>query len=500
MRVKSAVIAALLLLVMIAFGSVGLVSAHEIQQGDQCTIGTEQTITGNLFIFCRSFILDGRVTGNIIGAATSAVINGTVDGDIYLIAGQMDLGGTVGEDVHFAGPVLKVLPEATLTGDHSDLLTASLSTTLAADSRIPGSVIGVGYQLLLRGTVGEEVSFWGSSLLIDGEVGGDVDAQVGDSNADVSQLETLLYPIPLDISLISPGLRVTDNARVAGQLRYSGPTPGEIAPSAVSSEPIYRPVIVQPDFTPIPPGEQNARTLNLFISQIAREFITLVAIGALGLLIMPRTLQSPIHNLQARPFVCLGVGLLTFIIMFVVALIALLLSLLILFAVSLIQVNELTLTTATLLTVIDIGGIGLIFFVALFVSRVMVALAIGRAIVRAILGDDGSMRKAFMGLAVGVLLLAIVVSLPNFGWIINAIAAFLGLGSIMNLLQARAERAREMTRAPQYVNVSTPALPPRKVAAPEAARPVPPPPPILNDNPPPIGMENLPEGFRFWDD
>jgi hypothetical protein len=487
-------------LVAVLIGA-GVVSAREIQQGDRCDIPVERTITGNLLVLCRTLTLEGHVTGNLIGAATSAIINGQVDGDVYMLAGQLDVGGTIGEDLHFAGIVMRVHPETNFVDEDSDLLTASVSTTIQEGAVVPGSVLGLGYQFLMQGEVGGEMSFWGSSLTLDGTMGGDVDAEVGDANADVSQLQTLLIPFPVDITLVRPGLYVTDKAHVNGQLTYSGPSEAEIPAGALAQDPIFTPVVVQPNFTTL--GEQDqSRGVSIYITQVVREFFTLGVIGFLGLLVIPRGLQTPLRSLQARPLACLGVGLLAFIVYFVAVPFAILLSLLLIFAISLLQVSELTFAVGTILGVLDIGGSSILFFIVIFVSRVIICLAIGRAVTRALLNDGSTGRAIFLSLLIGVILLALVASLPVVGWVINALALFLGLGAILTYLQAQAETVREAAPPqPRYANVSVsaPALPtPRPNDQPRLIPP--PPPPILEDSPRPLGMDNLPDGFKWWDD
>lgn len=494
MRLQRVIIAALICLLV----GVGIVYARDIEQGDQCVIGPEREISGNLLVLCRTLVVDGHITGNLIGAATTAVINGRIDGNVYMLAGQMDVHGSIGDDLHFAGLVLRVHQDAEFTARAADLVSISLSTTLLPESGLSGTILSVGYQLILQGRVAGEVNFWGSSLLITGVVDGNVYAQVGDANADVSQLETLLIPVPLEITLSRPGLRVGDNARITGELRYSGPTEAEIAAGTLETEPIYTPIVVQPDFTQIALGEQDqSRELGLFLSQVVREFLTLMLVGGVLLLLAPRSMQAPLRNLQARPLVCIGVGLLAFIISFVAVPFIMLLTALIIIVVSLLQVNELTLAIGAMLVVADIGIGAVVFFVVLFVSRVVFCLALGRLVVRFLVGDNGTLRRALLALLIGAAALALVASLPAIGWLLNAIALFLGLGAILTTIQARAEPAPDAAHSGRRITIQPPSLP---RGSDELRTAPPPPPPIIDTNPQPLGMDNLPAGFTWWDD
>lgn len=473
-----------------------MVSAREVLQGDQCEVEAGRTVTGNLLVLCRTLTVDGHVTGNLLGMATNAVVNGQVDGNIYMISGQLDVRGTVGDDLHFGGLVLRVHDSAVFSDPHAGLISASLSTTLFPETELSGSIVAVGYQLVLQGRVDDEVDFWGSSLLIGGDVAGDINAQVGDAGADVSQLETLLIPVPVDLTLVRPGLRIGENAHVSGKLTYAGPSEAEIL-GRLDQPPTYNAIVVQPDFSQLTLGEEDRfRGLGLYLSQVVREFLSLGLIGVVALLLAPRTIQAPLRNIQVRPLPCLGVGLLAFIISFVAVPFVVLLTVLLIVIVSLLQLNELTFAVAAILAVADTGIASVLFFIVLFVSRVIFSLAVGKLLTRVVIADDGSLRRNLISLALGALIMALLNSIPTVGWIINALMLFIGLGAILLIVQTRAEAAREAAPTKRYISVQAPPLPRRS----DSDRLLAPPPPPIDTTSEPIGMDNLPDGFHWWDD
>lgn len=464
--------------------------AREIRQGDRCVVGASETLTGNLFALCRALSIEGTVQGNVIGAALDATISGTVTGDVYLAAGQLDVRGRLGGDLHFAGPALRILPGSVFSSADADLISLSLSTTVNAGARVPGSIIALSYQLALAGDTGSDVSFWGSALTIDGRVGGNVDATVGAPEATgVSQLQTLLDLFAWEVRLINPGLLLTERGAVVGDLRYSGPAEGALNGS-VSGQTVFTQVISQPDLTQIISEEEGRGGLAVFLSQALREFIILALIGVLGLLFLPRQLQAPIRSIQSRPLPIVSIGLLTFIISFPIAIIGLVFGAALVFALLLLQIDGLAvaLFSGTLLGA-WLGASSLFYFGAIFVSRVIVCLLIGRFVVRLTLGDDGSQRITYLSLLIGALLLALLTSLPTIGTIISAFSAFVGLGALLNTLQNQLLIYRDRVYGPR---------PPPVPRRPESVRRLPP--PIIDDSAPPPGMDNLPEGFVWWDD
>jgi hypothetical protein len=349
--------------------------------------------------------------------------------------------------------------------------------------------------LILDGDIGKEVSFWGSALTIDGRVGMNVDANVGDpQSTGISQLQTILIPFGWDVVLISPGLIVGSSAILEGTLNYSGPVRGTIEGS-VSGETNFSQVIAQSDLTQIMADEEGAqRGLGVYVEQVLHEFITLAIVGVIALVTLSRPIQMPIRNIQSRPLPSIGIGLLTFIVAIPIALIGLiLLAGLLLILVLLLRLDGVLLTLAGGSTLgIWTGSALSFFFMAIFISRIVVCLWLGRALVRSVRGAENPAQLPFLGLAVGIGILALISPLPIIGWIINALALFLGLGAIVIALQGQLRTYRDTPM------VMPPPFRPSVSAGLGSTRRLPP--PLLDDQPKGVGMDNLPDGFTWWDD
>ncbi len=485
---------ALIILALMAGRDTAL--AREIRQGDQCTIRSNETIQGNLFVLCRTLQIRGKVEGDLIGAAMYADISGTISGDVYLLMGQLDVTGTLGEDLHAIGPVLRLLRSTQMTSSQADLMSLTLSTTIENEVRIPGSITSAGYQLLVNGETDGELSFWGSALQLNGRVGDDVYAVVGDPEATgISQLQTLVVPFSRDIQLVNPGLVMTDQSKIEGDLSYTGSTEGDIQGS-IDGQTNFTQVITQPDFTQII-NTENESGLRLFLAQALRDFLILGLIGLVGLVFVPKQFQTPLRTMSNRTWPSLGVGLLAFILSFPIMIVALLLIvLLVVLPLILLQFDGLFALLVSGMLLGSWGGLtSLFYFTAIFVSRAMVSLLVGRAIVRLSIGDDGSQRLAILGLMVGIVVISILVSLPLVGIIISAITAFFGLGAILIMLQSQFRHYRERLYGPPASRLIPAAYPSRRT---DSLHPLPP--PLIEDVPAPPGMENLPAGFSWWDE
>ncbi len=489
---------------------VGPVLARESLQDKICHVEAGEVIDGYFFVLCEELVIDGRIEGNLLGASLRTTINGTVDGSIYMGGGEMAIGGQVNGDLHYVGAVLDIYPEPpseanTTTGDNRQrsaqpvqtidgrLLLATLSTRLHPGTHLPGGIIAVGYQLLIDAIVDGEVSFWGSALVVNGVVNDDVYATVGDPASEGTQIQTLLLPLDFDLNLINPGMVVGSDGAIIGQLAYTGPVVGQID-GEVTQPPVYRPV----NTVPLPRLEEPG-TINLYINEVGRDLTTLLVIGFLGLTFVPAIMRIPLPHLRTRPFSSLSIGMLAFIISFPVVLIVILLTLLLLGVLAILGLDGVVVAVGLLLGVLNLGGIGLFYFTAIFLSRVIVALAIGRFFASVLPMRMAGQRAQYVSLFLGVFFLSITSSLPLIGWVFSASALFLGLGTIMHVLMGYFQMMREPRTAEDAVT-SLQRLPaPKVIPMEEGQKSVP---PNRETKQPGPGMENLPPGFdiRFFDD
>ena len=496
------------------------VLAREVFSRANCAIEADTIIDGSLFVLCQELRIDGTVNGDLIGGAALATINGRINGNIYLIAGQLDIRGSVKKDIHFGGATLRINPPSERENDpalapylrvRGDIKAVSLSIRVFENTLISDGIMNLGYQLILHGNVNGEVSFWGSALHIDGSVHGNIYATVGNPESESRQIETLLLPLQFlsldfaEVELFNPGLVISEKGRVVGDLAYKGPTIGDIQ-GTTSGQIIY----VQTSVVTLPTLEQPG-SLTIYILAFAREFTTLLAIGAFIIFAVPHLIKSPMANLRSSPFASFSVGMLTFILSFPIVLLALLLSISVLMILQLIGLSGVVVAVGIVLALVNLGGVSVFYFVAIFVARVIAGLALGRVLLRGNWQHRTGTRWEIARLALGVLVLSAMVSVPVVGFLINAAALFLGLGAILTVLiyQFRHLRETNPTPAPAWYAPS-PAitrerptmtnLPKMPISSAKQAKPTQKKPAQhLAEQP---GMRNLPEGFdlSFFDD
>jgi len=188
-----------------------------------------------------------------------------------------------------------------------------------------------------------------------------VTATVGDpASTGVSELRTIFGFLPFDLNLIDPGLRVTESGAINGQLRYSGPTEGEIAVTLAHPAEF---TLVTAQTGLITPENSLAENLREYLGAAIRELVSLAFIGLVALLLIPRAIQAPIYSLRVRPLTSFGIGLLTFIISISIFFIVIpLLGFVLVLLLLVLQLSDLAIIAGAIVLLLDLGGAGLFYF------------------------------------------------------------------------------------------------------------------------------------------
>jgi hypothetical protein len=199
------------------------------------------------------------------------------------------------------------------------------------------------------------------------------------------------------------------NARIEGDLHYTSPREATISPGAevlgatTREVPTMRILGIEVESTPA------ARAVAAMVSQIQWMIGTLL-VGLLLLWLVPVAFRSARGTLESSPWATLGMGLLT---LLVVPLVALILGII----------------------AVVIGGIAgapvllvpmALYAVLLALATPVVALVIGRLILTRVPGGEP---RAWLALLLGVVILATVGLVPVLSWIVGVLTILLGLGA-----------------------------------------------------------------------
>lgn len=478
---------ALMLAFMLALAG-GAVAA-EVMQATICDVEAGTVVEGNLLVICRELHIDGRVDGSVFGIALTANIAGEVSGDVYLISRNLEVTGTLGDDLHYAGGLLDI--KSGTTWENGSLVTVAVGIDLEAGTTVPDDISAIAYQLRSGGNVGRDIMFAGESLTLEGQTGRDVYARTGDTLSDSSpQLFQTLLSLGLGLEAEPTGLRLTRDALIGRHLDYNAPSTA-LLDGRIVGDVTYTPVTDAPTIEEMVAEESRTNALRQYFGQVMQDTLVMTLMGALLLLFVPSFVRRPAKAVGDKIHLNALLGLITFVMSFPVLGVLFAVSVLILALLALLRIEMLTVAAGLSLGLLNLGGGSLFYFVCGYIARMVVAAALGTLILERISAKELTVRDWMLGVGVGAGLIALATSLPTVGWIINLMVIGLGLGAILRLLWRMMH--------PQEIGQQGPM---RVVLTPPAVRALPPqlPPPLLDDTPPARGMENLPVGFRWWDD
>jgi cytoskeletal protein CcmA (bactofilin family) len=418
------VVTTVLVLLLVAAGTA---QAFEERSGQTVVIRAGEVISDDLVVAAETFVLNGTVKGDLlaVGGTITVGSTGVVEGDLIAAGREVVVDGTVKDDARIAGAVLK-LGGGGQIGD--DLMGAGYSLETAPGSVIGGSLLFVGSQALLEGEVKENADVGVGGLSLQGVVGGDVKASVGARQDQLPFSPFTFMPDMPAVPSVPYGLTVGPAASVGGQLEYTAREEASI-PSGVVTGPVTHtePIAPEVQMPAKPAPTAGERGLNWFAG-LVRNTATLLIVGLLLAWLAPGLLRRGSEVLRAKPWPCLGWGLVSYLAVIVggAAIFFVSLVLTVLLAVlTLGKLAALVMIIGLLLQAILVVG----FVIAAgLLAKIIVSFLIGRLILRQLDPMTGAGRV--WPLVLGIVLLAIVVSIPFLGFVMSAIATVFGLGAL----------------------------------------------------------------------
>jgi len=368
------VLGALVLMVLvgvIAYPSLGLTA--ETRTAGDVAIGQGERITNDLYVAAGTFEFNGRADRDVSIAAGEATIGGTIGGSVQLAAGQAEITGTIDGSLRV------------------------LSGTVRLAGRVEGDVVMAGGQLDLpsSGEIGGNLIVAGSTVDVRGSVAGDV--------SGYAMQATLGGTILGSVNVNTSNLDILNTARITGPVTYASRQDADIDASAQLTQGIE-----QEEVSPWGDGDNP---LSRASGSLLRTLWALVA-GALLVIAAPRLVNQLGSN---------GRRLLRSLVTGVVALIAVPI-----------------LAIVLMVTVIGIpAGIVLlaVFFVALYLTQVIVGVTIGRFILPTS-WNDGSRGFHLLAMTLGVVLLGALrlIPVPYVHSLLSVVITIWGAGAVLMLL------------------------------------------------------------------
>jgi cytoskeletal protein CcmA (bactofilin family) len=414
------------------------VYAFDGRGGDKVVIAAGEVVNDDLYVGAQEFVLDGTVNGDLIVFGQTVTINGKVDGDLMTAAQTVAVNGEVTGSIRMAGSILFVGEKASIGGD---IVGAGYSFEGKQGSTIGQDLVFAGGQILLAGDVARNVQVATGGFDLRGNVGGNVNAEVGDADqGNAGPPPTLFMPhSTIAAPNVRPGLTVDSSATVAGNLKYTQSKDVTI-PAAVVSGKVTR---TEPTKNTAASREETVeQKITKWGLNFVRASITLILIGLLLLWLFPFFVRGLSDQLQAKPLPSLGWG--------AVAWAAFLFALLVIIAVMILGgllfgVLTLGQLTGTVIWLGILALFGLIVgfvLVTTFVAKVVFGVVLGKWIF--LQAHSPLAEHRYWPMIVGVLLTVVVTALLSFplipgflGWLVNFAIVLLGLGALWMLSRER---------------------------------------------------------------
>jgi cytoskeletal protein CcmA (bactofilin family)/anti-sigma factor RsiW len=373
-----AAIAASLLAVTIALPSLG--HALEIRRDNEVvTVPAGETIDDSLLAAAQTIVIDGNISGDLLAFGREVTVRGNVNGNLVTGAQRVTIEGTIGGSVIGAAEDLS-FANVRVGGD---LYGFANDVQLANGANISGNATTFGNTVEVDGGVGVDLRGFAESLRISGNVGADVVARAGRVT-------------------LAPSARVTGDVTA----HVDSADDLDIASGAVVSGNVDTQIVEREQ------RRNRYLTVGHYVSQIVR-LGALFLTGLLLLTVFPvlRAVSLPNALAVLRSG---GIGL----------------------------AAAVTLPVAAVLLCVTIVGLplGILTFVlgaiGLYLSKIVVAQIIGRAVFRAPHGPPHYAATLITGLVI----IIVAINLPFVGGITNFVLTLVGFGIIVSLLLARFNR------------------------------------------------------------
>lgn len=264
--------AGLLAVMLVAAGIPTGALAAVVRRGETVTLGPEEVVDEDLYIFGGTVLIQGTVRGDVVSAAKRLEIAGTVEGDVLSVAGELRISGQVRGSVRSAAGTLVV---AGSVGE--DGVLAGGQVWLEPGARVGRDVFLAANDAELLGPVGGEVQAAAEKLSLGAPVSGNVRAEVGT-------------------------LQLTDAAHIGGSLRYRSARDSHLAPGATVVGPVER----------LSPQQHREGPFLTLIGWI-RSLVGLFALGLLLVLLTPDFARRLPATLRQAPWRSLGWGAAVFV-------------------------------------------------------------------------------------------------------------------------------------------------------------------------------------------
>ncbi len=364
-------------LVLAANGDLGSLSNKTVE------VKKGEVVNHDLFAAGESVIISGTVNGDVYAAGANVLVDGIVNGDLLAAGATVTVLGNISDDVRAAGSSVIIKGPV-----GKNVVAFGSNVTLSSEGKVGGSFLAAGNTIDLSGPISKDVNAYGNQVLLTSTVGRDFQGMM-------------------------QSLVLGSGAKIVGDLNYQSSQQANVPAGVVSGKVTYKPIEkTQPNLPPAAPFALAGLFVGLKFFLSFTGFLISLVVGLIYLSLLPKRAESLVNIIGSKPWVSLGVGLLTIIIFPLV---------LVILAVSLVGLPLLFLLVP-------------LFLFFLYMAKIFTAFYLGRRI----LSSD----KLLGPLLVGLLLYYVLSFIPGIGFLTVLAFVTVGLGAFILDLKSLRQPAR----------------------------------------------------------
>lgn len=370
MKVKFRVVLIVLTIILIPMFAL---KADNSDKKSTIFVASDETVSGNLIAASESVIIDGLVSGDLIVAANHISVTGRVEGDIIAVGQEITIDGEVGGNIRVAANSVTINGSIT-----RNLNILGSKVLIGEDARIGWDALVAAVDSTIRGNITGSLDTYAKNNFIAGKIG---------KNANIRAY-----------NVNDSGIIIDKDATVNGNFTYSARNEFDLNnTSGISGEISFNQL------------KNEARSpASSWLWGRVFTLLSLLFIGLIFVAIIPKFTNQFLLEAKNRTISTFLFGAGIFLLLPPLAIIT--------------ALTIIGLPLALILSTLWIAGI--------FIGKAVAAIIIGDVVIKNILKKN--YRHIFWPLLLGVILFTLLFSIPWFGWIVNLIAIWLGLGSILS--------------------------------------------------------------------
>jgi hypothetical protein len=368
------------------------------------TVKQGEIVDHNMVLSGPVVTMDGKIEGDLLAVGNQIKISGEVDGNLLVMGNQVVLNGPISGSVYIGAATLVIGPQASVGRDVS--------------------FIGGMFETNETSSIKRDLNIISLDSKLTGATGRDVNALVGPL-----RLGMVIYQFIQNQGWLPKstgfGTRALPTVS-AGQSAFgNGLMIESIRPLVLIASPASRLGIQQSQQSSSATSTEKWQTWGI---ALLRNIAALLIVGLLAVWLIPAQLTYSSEQPRSRPWRSLLTGFLILLLGWFLALFALLLVLGLAFFLFWVSLPNLGFLVGSL-GVMAVGLAAIIYWFSIyFFSKVIIAFLLGRTIFAKSTWKYAQGRV--VPLLVGVILFALIVSIPYLGWVVSVISTMFGLGAL----------------------------------------------------------------------